>query len=74
MHGLVPHGEMVTRSGAQDGDDVYVTGTIGDGFLDLPDLGSAYAAPAPPIAFGQAVRGLVNAAIDVSDGGNGRAF
>ncbi|MBL6783980.1 MAG: thiamine-phosphate kinase [PS1 clade bacterium] len=68
VHGLVPHGEMVTRSGAQDGDDVYVTGTIGDGFLDLPDLGSAYAAPAPPIAFGQAVRGLVNAAIDVSDG------
>jgi thiamine-monophosphate kinase len=40
VHGLVPHGEMVTRSGAQDGDDVYVTGTMGDGFLDLPDLGS----------------------------------
>ena len=68
VHGLVPSGEMLTRSGAQDGDDVYVTGTIGDGFLDLADLGPAYAAPTPPIGFGQAARGLANAAIDVSDG------
>jgi thiamine-monophosphate kinase len=68
VHGLVPQGEMLTRSGAQDGDDVYVTGTIGDGFLDLADLGSAYAAPMPPLAFGQAARNLATAAIDVSDG------
>ena len=68
VNGLVPHGEMVTRKGARDGDDVYVTGTIGDGFLDLANLGPAYAAPKPPIAFGQALRALATAAIDISDG------
>ena len=68
VHGLVPHGEMLTRSGAQDGDDVYVTGTIGDAFLDLLRGGAAYADPQPPLAFGQALRGLANATIDVSDG------
>ena len=67
-HGLVPQGHMLTRSGAQDGDDVYVTGTIGDGFLDLARCGAAYADPQPPLAFGQALRGIANAATDVSDG------
>lgn len=33
--GVVPHGEMVKRSGAQVGDDVWVTGTIGDAYLGL---------------------------------------
>jgi len=68
VHGLVPQGQMLTRSGALDGDDVYVTGTIGDGFLDLERGGTAYADPQPPLAFGQAMRGIANAAIDVSDG------
>ena len=61
-------GQMLTRSGAQNGDDVYVTGTIGDGFLDLERCGTAYADPQPPLAFGQALRGIAHAAIDVSDG------
>lgn len=68
VHGLVPQGQMLTRSGAQDGDDVYVTGTIGDAFLDLSHNGAAYADPQPPLAFGQDLRGLVHAAIDISDG------
>jgi thiamine-monophosphate kinase len=68
VHGLVPQGQMLTRSGAQNGDDVYVTGTIGDAFLDLSRGGAAYAAPQPPLAFGQELRGLAHAAIDVSDG------
>ena len=68
VHGLVPKGQMLTRRGAQDGDDVYVTGTIGDGRLDLPTLGPAYAAPQPPMAFGAALVGLAHAALDVSDG------
>lgn len=33
--GEVPAGKMVRRSGAQPGDDLYVTGTIGDGALGL---------------------------------------
>lgn len=68
VHGLVPHGSMLTRGGAQDGDDVYVTGTIGDAFLDMPESGAAYAAPTPPLAFGLGLRGLAHAAVDVSDG------
>jgi len=33
--GLVPNGQMVTRSGGEVGDDVWVTGTIGDAALGL---------------------------------------
>ena len=67
-HGLVPKGQMLMRSGAQDGDDIYVTGTIGDGWLDLPARGPAYAAPQPPLAFGLRLLGLAHAGLDVSDG------
>lgn len=35
LMGLVPKGEMVTRSGAEIGDDVWVSGTIGDAALGL---------------------------------------
>lgn len=68
VHGLVPQGGMLTRRGAQDGDDVYVTGTIGDGWLDLAMRGPAYAAPQPPLAFGQGLIGLAHAGLDISDG------
>lgn len=68
VHGLVPQGHMLTRSGAQDGDDIYVTGTIGDAWLDLPTRGAAYGAPQPPLAFGQSLGALAHAALDVSDG------
>jgi len=33
--GQVPSGTMVTRSGAKAGDDIWVTGTIGDAYLGL---------------------------------------
>ena len=33
--GVVPHGHAVLRHGAKDGDRLYVTGTIGDGYLGL---------------------------------------
>ena len=33
--GEVPKGEMVLRGGAEEGDDIWVTGTIGDAFLGL---------------------------------------
>ena len=36
--GEVPEGEMVTRSGAEVGDDIWVTGTIGDAYLGLQSV------------------------------------
>jgi thiamine-monophosphate kinase len=77
--GYVPHGAMIRRVGAQSGDDVYVSGTIGDagGGLailagDAPDadegLVARYRLPVPHLALGQALRGVATAALDVSDG------
>ncbi len=81
--GEVPTGQMVTRSGAQVGDDLWVTGTIGDAALglkvaqgefdmlpadDRKALIERYQVPEPPVAFGQAFRGVASAALDVSDG------
>ncbi len=76
VHGIVPQGEMLARAGARPDQDVYVTGTIGDGYLGLHHALNqtqgaslqAYAAPNPPIGFAQQVRQLCSAAIDVSDG------
>ena len=77
VHGLVPHGTMIPRAGAHIGDDVYVSGTIGDGFLGLRDIqqgidnspaSKAYTAPQPQLALGQKLRGIASAAIDISDG------
>ena len=83
-HGLVPTGEMVRRANARAGDDVYVTGTIGDGLIGLlavtgklPPalsafdgqlLANAYADPQPPVALAPVLRQYAHAAIDVSDG------
>ncbi|MBI1201761.1 MAG: thiamine-phosphate kinase [Rhodopseudomonas sp.] len=46
MFGSVPDGMMARRSGAQAGDKVFVTGTIGDGALGLK-VRQAGGAPAP---------------------------
>jgi thiamine-monophosphate kinase len=70
------------RSGAKAGDDVYVSGTLGDARLALDALRGTLALPAdllaqarrrleqpaPRVALGQALRGVASAAIDVSDG------
>jgi thiamine-monophosphate kinase len=86
VFGEVPlvHGksQALLRSGAQAGDDVYVSGTLGDarlaldalrGQLTLPAAVLAQARqrleqPTPRVALGQALRGVASAAIDVSDG------
>jgi len=81
VHGFVPEGAALLRSGARVGDAVYVTGTLGDAaaglrLADQPSFAQAAALalverlnrPTPRIAQGLALRGLANACIDVSDG------
>lgn len=76
--GSVPAGTALLRSGARAGDDIWVSGTIGDAALGLAALaGEAgapealtdrYARPSPRLDLGRGLRGLATAAIDVSDG------
>lgn len=74
--------QALLRSGAQPGDDIYVSGTLGDARLALDTLRGTVAMspdmlaqtrlrleqPTPRVALGQALRGIASAAIDVSDG------
>ncbi|MGH8507276.1 MAG: thiamine-phosphate kinase [Gammaproteobacteria bacterium] len=81
-HGTLPEGGALRRIGAQPGDAIFVTGTLGDAALSLdvqagahPEL-APYAdylrkrlhRPTPRVAQGVALRGLASSAIDVSDG------
>lgn len=75
--GRVPAGQAMRRGGAQVGDLVCVTGTLGDAALGLRLLDQADTAallierlnrPQPRLAAGQALRGIAHAAIDLSDG------
>lgn len=76
--GCVTEGTSLLRSGAIAGDDVWVTGTIGDAALGLAslegeagapeELVSRYTHPMPRLAAGLALRGIATAAIDISDG------
>jgi thiamine-monophosphate kinase len=81
--GEAPIGRIIRRGGAQPGDTVFVTGTIGDAALglavlraELPALDAASAAflldryrlPQPRVALGPRLIGVASAAIDVSDG------
>ena len=82
VFGEVPAGQALLRSGARDGDDLYVSGTLGDARLALQALrgdvqvtASVLAAarerldrPTPRVALGLALRGLATSAIDISDG------
>ncbi|TPG59801.1 thiamine-phosphate kinase [Roseomonas nepalensis] len=80
--GTVPPGAALRRAGARPGDDLWVSGTIGDGALGLAvlqgrlppgadpggHLAGRYRLPEPRLALGVALRGLARAAMDVSDG------
>jgi len=84
VHGLLPAGTALLRSGAKPGDDVYISGTPGLAALaldmlqgrlnsvitadDRQLLRKAYWQPEPRLALGQALRGIAHAAQDVSDG------
>lgn len=81
--GEVAVGRAIRRRGARPGDRVWVSGTIGDGFLglavrrgDYPGLAPAHRAalvarfqlPEPRCALGPRLAGIAHAMIDVSDG------
>jgi thiamine-monophosphate kinase len=80
--GEVPAHLALLRSGATVGDDIYVSGTLGDarlalevfrGRLSVPQEVFEQARlrmerPTPRLALGQALRGLASAAADISDG------
>ena len=71
--GEVPRGLALYRAGACPGDDVWVSGELGGAALGLAQPGNVAAArrldePEPRIELGERLRGIANAAIDVSDG------
>jgi thiamine-monophosphate kinase len=81
--GTVDQRGVLTRAEAKAGDDIYVSGTIGDAALglrllkgELAGLGdreraalvARYRVPTPRLALGRALVGIAHACIDVSDG------
>ena len=80
--GEVPAGEALLRSGARQGDAIYVSGTLGDAALavahhrglisletdELRRCEAALLRPTPRVALGERLRGVASAAIDLSDG------
>ena len=81
--GIAETGACLPRAGAREGDDIYVSGTIGDATLGLRAVQGGLAAlppgdraalaerfrlPEPRLALGTALVGLATCAIDVSDG------
>jgi thiamine-monophosphate kinase len=82
VFGEVPAGQALRRDGARAGDEIWVSGTLGDarlalevfrGALALPGddferVRQAMEQPAPRVALGLALRGIATSAIDLSDG------
>jgi thiamine-monophosphate kinase len=82
LAGIVPDGEALRRDGAYAGDDLYVSGSVGDAAGGLACLRGQLAVagaaaqflqrrfeyPTPRVALGSALRGIASACIDVSDG------
>ena len=82
MFGAPPRQGITRRNGAKPGDDLWVTGAIGDAALGLAalekreacsaankkHLAARYQLPEPRITMGGALSGSASASIDVSDG------
>jgi thiamine-monophosphate kinase len=82
IFGEIPPGQALRRDAACTGDDIWVSGTLGDARLALagyreecqlaPDVLAAAAqrmhVPTPRVELGIALRGIAHAAIDISDG------
>jgi thiamine-monophosphate kinase len=83
--GEVPPGQALRRGGARAGDDVWVSGRLGDARLSLEafrgqvalrgeafeQVRRAMERPEPRVGLGLALRGIASAAIDLSDGLSG---
>jgi thiamine-monophosphate kinase len=82
VFGEAPPGQALLRRGARVGDEVWVSGQLGDarlalevfrGSVALPgdafeQVRRAMELPTPRLALGQALRGVATAALDISDG------
>ena len=82
VFGEAPAGRALLRGGARPGDEIWVSGRLGDARLALEvfrgtvaldgtgfeQVRAAMEGPTPRVALGQALRGVASAAIDVSDG------
>lgn len=80
LSGQVPAGTALRRAGARAGDEIWVSGTLGDAALGRQDATAAgtdadrawlrarHEFPAPRVALGAALRGIASACIDLSDG------
>jgi thiamine-monophosphate kinase len=83
MLGWTPVGAALKRRGAKAGDDLYVSGTIGDGALGVrvargePRIASResrnyllqrYRLPEPRVMLGQRLKGIATSCMDISDG------
>ncbi len=82
VFGEVPPGDALLRHNAQVGDDVYISGTVGDARLALEVFRGTHSLeanvfeqvrarmeqPTPRVQLGLELRAIANAAIDVSDG------
>ena len=80
--GALPAGKGLMRKGARPGDDIWVSGTVGDAYAALkhrwghwqlmPDAAEALFArmdrPTPRLALGSALLDLATACADISDG------
>ena len=80
--GAIPSGEAIRRSGAKPGDDIWVSGSVGDARLtlaalrheinlpaeDLQQIEHRMHQPSPRIELGIQLRNIASAALDVSDG------
>jgi len=82
VFGSVPPGQALRRDAAQAGDDIWISGTLGDARAGLGVLRGEWSAdatdtatfrralerPEPRVALGLALRGVARAALDLSDG------
>ena len=80
--GEVPRGAAHSRAGARSGDDLYVSGALGDAalalamragtcaldFVDAAAVQARLDRPEPRVTLGTALRGVATSCMDVSDG------